>query len=173
MSGNWLQAYLTDAVQRKLCTQIHCTTCGALEFRRGVLDALSGATGQPAQEHFERESAIATSTALAGVAPITDQSLDLEPAVRCLLFDLWSGVPLFDNDIESLLDGTWAGSVLARMKEHHRARVAARRTHEEFQQGAQGRRDGKRRLKQARHQTRLGLKREGDRLWREKQAQSD
>jgi len=173
VSGNWLQAYLVDAVQRKLCTQIHCTTCGALEFRRGVLDALGRATGQPAPQHFERERALEIAKALAGVTPATDQMLALESAVRCLLFDLWSGVLLFDNDIESLLDGTWAGGVLARMKEHHRARVAARRAHEEFQQGAQDRREAKKRLKQEQHQARLALKSERDRLWRERHGRAD
>lgn len=173
MSGNWLRAYLDDAVQRKLCTQIYCTTCGALDFRRGVLDALSRAAGKPARQQFERESAIEIAKALAAVTAAPDQALALEPVVRCLLFDLWSGVPLFDNETESLLDGTWAGGVLTRMKEHHRARVAARRAHEEFQHGAQGRRDGKRRLRQGRHQTRLALKQERDRLWREKQAKAD
>lgn len=173
MKANWLDLYLVDAVQRRLCTQIYCTTCGALEFRRGVLEALGRATGQRARQHFERESVIEIAKALALVTPATNQALALEPAVRCLLFDLWSGVSLLDNEIESLLDGTWAGGVLARMKEHHRARMAARRAHEEFQQGAQGRREEKIRLRQQQHQARLALKKERDRLWREKQAKSD
>ena len=44
-----------------------------------------------------------------------------------------------------------------------------RRAHEEFQQGAQGRREEKMRLKHQQHQARLALKMERDRLWREKQ----
>ena len=144
-----------------------------MEFRRGVLDAVSRVSGQPAREHFERWSAVKIAKALRWVAPNNDQSVDLERAVRCLLFDLWSGMPILDNEIESRLDGTWAGGVLAGMKEHHRERVAAQRAHEEFQQGAQRRREEKKRLKQEQHQARLALKRERDRLWHEKQGKSD
>jgi hypothetical protein len=42
MTSNWLEAYLLDAVSKKLCTKIHCTTCGALDFRRGVLGIAEG-----------------------------------------------------------------------------------------------------------------------------------
>jgi hypothetical protein len=41
MTSNWLEAYLMEAVRKELCTKILCTTCGALEFRQGVLSALS------------------------------------------------------------------------------------------------------------------------------------
>jgi hypothetical protein len=81
---------LVEAVRRKLCTQIYCTTCGALEFRNGVLDALSLAAGQPRPQRLERECAVEIARALAGVVPAADDSMDLAPAVRCLLFDLWN-----------------------------------------------------------------------------------
>jgi hypothetical protein len=41
MTSNWLEAYLMEAARKELCTKIFCTTCGALEFRQGVLSALS------------------------------------------------------------------------------------------------------------------------------------
>lgn len=42
MTTNWLHAYLIESVRRNLCTKIHCTTCGAMEFRRGMHDAFRG-----------------------------------------------------------------------------------------------------------------------------------
>ena len=34
--NDWLQDYLKDAVDRKLCVKYGCTTCGAGEFREGL-----------------------------------------------------------------------------------------------------------------------------------------
>ena len=173
MTGRWLQDYLTDAVARNVCTQIYCTTCGAMEFRRGVLAAFAQSVGQAPLQGLSRESAIEIAKALAEVDPPPDSAPALEPAVRCLLFELWSGVPLLDSSIESALDGTWGGGVLARMKAHHHARIAARRAHWEFQQGATARREEKKRIRQEQHQKRLVLKRERDRIWREKQGKAE
>ena len=88
---------------------------------------------------------------------------DMEAAVRCLLFDLWTGLPAFDAEIESPIEGTWAGGVLGRMKAHHAARQAALRAHEEFQAAAPRRREEKKRLKAKQHQDRLERKKERDR----------
>ncbi len=170
MTTNWLQAYLIDATNRKLCTQIHCTTCGAMEFRRGVLHALTSATGQPLRQHFDRESSIEIARALSRVTPDDNALLSLEQAVRCLLFDLWSGIPVIDKDLEVLLTGSWAGDVLRRMKEHHEALQAARRAAAELQANAPKRREEQKRLKQEQHEKRLAMKKERDRLWREKKA---
>ena len=175
MTSKWLEAYLAEAVRKKLCTKIHCTTCGAMEFRRGVLSALSIATGQHPRQCFDRESAVEIARALAEVKPNGDAPLSLEDAVRCLLVDLWSGIPLLDNDIEALLAGSWAGDILGRMKTHHEAREAERRARDEFQSPAavQKRREEKKRLKQEQHEKRLALKKERDRLWREKSGEED
>lgn len=108
MTSNWLEAYLAEAVRKRLCTKIHCTTCGAQEFRRGVLDALSIATGRQPLQLLDRESAIEIAKALAGVSRNHDP---MEDAVRCLLVDLWSGIPLLDRDITALGAGRETFSV--------------------------------------------------------------
>lgn len=97
MSENWLQTYLVESVQRQLCTRIHCTTCGAREFRLGVLNALSKAADQPPRHAFDRESVVEIARALAEVEPIPGDLEKMEDAVRCLLVDLWSGLPSFDQ----------------------------------------------------------------------------
>jgi hypothetical protein len=175
MNLKWLEEYLVEAIGKKLCTKIHCTTCGAMEFRKGVLSALSVATAKPLRQHFDRGSNIEIARALAEVRPNGDASSDLKAAVECLLVDLWSGMPLLDNDIEVLLDGTWPGELLRTMKEHHEAREAERRAREEFQDRAnvQKRREEKKRLNQEKHEERLTLKKERDRLWREKLGKAD
>ncbi len=168
MTTNWLQAYLIEATRKNLCTQIYCTTCGAMEFRRGVLHALASATGQPPRQHFDRESSIEIARALSRVTPDDNALVSLEKAVRCLLFDLWSGIPVLDKDLEVLLAGSWAGDVLRRMKEHHEVRQAARREAAELQANAPKRREEQQRFKQEQHEKQLAIKKERDRLWREK-----
>ena len=168
MTSNWLQAYLVEAVGRNLCTQVYCTTCGAMEFRRGVLSALAKASGGSPRPSFDRDAVVKISAALAGVTPTKTDSEEFVSAVRCLLCDLWSGVPLLDRPIEVSLAGSWAGEVLSAMKAHHAARQAERRAREEFQDPAtvKKRRAEKKRLKQEQHAKRLLLKKERDRIWR-------
>jgi hypothetical protein len=132
MTPNWLETYLVEAVSRNVCIKIHCTTCGALEFRRGVLSALSMATGKPLRQHFDRESNFEIAKVLAEVEPACDAPGGPDDAVRCLLVDLWSGRPLLDDEIEVLLAGTWTGELLRRMREHHEAEQAERGAREAF-----------------------------------------
>ena len=175
MTSKWLEAYLAEAVRKKLCTKIHCTTCGALEFRRGVLDALSIATGRQPLQRLDRESVIEIAKALAEVSRNHDTPGAMEDAVRCLLVDLWSGIPLLDRDIAALLTGSWAGDILHMMNEHHEAREADRRARDEFQSPAavQKRREEKKLLNQEQHEKRLALKKGRDRLWRERHGKAD
>ncbi len=168
MTANWLQAYLDEAVSKRLCVNIHCTTCGTLKFREGVLDALARATGQQRRQHIDWESRIEIAKALAEVTPDGSESWALEEAVRYLLVALRNGIPL-GLRLELVLAESWAGHVLDRMKEHHAGRNEERRERAEFQRPAnvQTRREEKKRLKQEQHHKRLVLKKERDRLWRE------
>ncbi len=169
-TDNWLQSYLDESVRKNLCTQIHCTTCGAMEFRKGVFDFLMQARGQQLKNASEREKPVEIAKALAKVQPTSSDLLKFEEAIRCLLFDLCSGLPFLDNEIEAILSGSWAGDVLRRMQEHHKARQAVRRARAAFEapENVQKRREEKKRLKQEQHQQRLVLKKERDRAWREK-----
>jgi hypothetical protein len=119
-----------------------------MEFRNGVLGALSIANNKPLREHFDGESNFEIARALAEVKPTSDAPDGLEDAVRCLLLDLWSGMPLLDKEIEALLTGSWAGELLGRMKARHEAEQAERRAREAFQDPAnvQKRREEKKRL---------------------------
>ncbi len=176
MTSNWLEAYLVDAVTRKLCTKIGCTTCGAMEFRNGVLSASSRATGEPLRQRYDdQKNNIEIAKALAEINPSGDELFDFEHPVRLLLSDLWGGLPFLDNEIEALLAGSWAGGVLARMKAHHEAKQAKRRVQEELNNPTiiEKRRAEKKRLKQDQHEKRMALKKERDRLWREKNIKAD
>ena len=167
MSSNWLEAYLLDAVSRKLCTQIGCTTCGALEFRRGVIDALVRETGRSPLERIDREGAESIAKALAEVRQDAESPLSLKPAIQCLLFDLCSHGLLAEGEVDKLLRGSWAGKVLQGMREYEAVRSVARDAHLARQDpiAVQRRREEKARARQAKHEERLALKKERDRVW--------
>jgi hypothetical protein len=127
---NWLGIYLFDCIQRNVCTKIGCTTCGAREFRDGLL---AGAARQMQRLHLRRlapDSASVIAQALAGIGPPDDAPVDsFESAVRLILTTIWAtlGEPIANETIEPLLAGSWAGGLLRQMKLHHSARMDARK----------------------------------------------
>ena len=173
MTDNWLQEWLAESVRKNLCTKIYCGTCGALEFRRGVLQALMRSMGKRPVKfpRFDWEKALLIAKALAGVRDVYEDVHIPEAMVRCVMFDLWSGIPFLDNEIQTILHDSWAGDVLHRMKEHHKIRQIKRCAHEEYlsPENVRKRHEEKRRLKQEQHQHRLEVKKERDRIWHEKQ----
>jgi phage-related protein len=70
--------------------------------------------------------------------------------------------------MELQLLGSWSGEVLARMKAHYQATVAARRAFAEFNDpvNVQKRRDEAKHQRQNLHAIRLERKKECDRIWR-------
>src|SRR5271157_4294421 len=118
VQGSWLQAYVADAVARKVCVTIHCTTCGAQEFRRGLLQQLAVHGGEPGSRRLSANLARVLVLALAKVQPIRQHGERWEEAVRCVLFDVWSeSDPVtFRAELIPMLAGTWAGDVLNRME---------------------------------------------------------
>ena len=128
---NWLEIYLFDCTQRNICTKVGCTTCGAREFRDGLL---AGAAKQMRCLHLQRlapDSAVVIAQALAGLGPPDGAPLDkFESAVRLILTTIWTtlGAAIADQTIQPLLAGSWAGGLLARMKVHYSGRVDARGT---------------------------------------------
>lgn len=106
------------------------------------------------------------------MTPVADEQVAFEEAVRCLLYDLWSSEAESDA-VRSLLQGSWVGNQLAGMSRHHRIRQAAHRAHQQSQAVDQARQEENRQLRQERHQQRLALKTERDRLWRERQGKPD
>ncbi len=170
--AGWLQDYLTGAVGRNLCTRIHCTTCGAIEFRQGLLSELTRVTSRQGLEKLDHRSAVEIARSLALVHPVGVARYRVEEAVRLVLFDIWYAVgeEARERDLGPVLAGTWAGSVLERMKAHHQERMEARRAFAESQdpERVRKKRDEKRRLRQEKHAERLALKKERDRIWRTK-----
>jgi hypothetical protein len=104
MTSYWLEMYLAEAVGKKLCTKIHGTTCGAMEFRRGVLNTLSIATGLPGGRQFARDSAVEVARTLFEVTPHSDAPGALKDAVECLFCRFVE--PLLNRDIGMPRAGT-------------------------------------------------------------------
>ena len=127
---NWLQAYLVESVRAEVCTQIYCTTCGNLEFREGLDSSLAEASG--GELLFWRIRALTIARALAHVHPVPGEP-DLEAAARFILYEIWYtlGEVEAERELEAILEGTWAGEVLGRMKAHYRTRQEARRRHDD------------------------------------------
>jgi hypothetical protein len=168
---NWLQFYLSQSVRRNVCTKVMCTTCGAREFRVGLLAATAREMKCDALTRLDLESAIVIGRALAGVMPdeidLPYIHFEFEPAVRLVLTDIWAalGDAKADQVIEPALTGSWAGDLLVRMKQHHVALTEADRLRREEQDPArvEAQREENRRLKQQRHADRLARKHERDR----------
>ena len=176
MDSMWLDMYLKDAVARNLCTMIHCTTCGAEKFRFGLgLLRNSGVSLDRRRNHH-----LDIANALAGItSPESDDryqpeiyrsSDKLEEAVRCIIFDLWTGLPFLDQEVEQRLGDSWAGNVLQKMKEHYRQKCIVRNLHDEDNspEKIHVREEERKRLKQLKqkaHLKRLQLKVERDKLW--------
>jgi hypothetical protein len=109
--------------------------------------------------------------------PEGESVAELESAVRLILFLVWNSVGEFSTGrgfLEPILAGSWAGSVLDRMKAHHQQRMEERRVRHEYEspERVQQRREKKRCLRQEKHIERLKEKKERDRLWKEKQQNS-
>jgi hypothetical protein len=170
MDKNWLHQYLSAAVGLRVCAKIHCTTCGAYDFRNGVYRALErsrGATRPLDKSGAAREVVIA----LAQLVPDAQEwmmQIRFKDAVRCLLYDLWYGRPAHVDGLDMMLEGSWAGSVLLSMKEHNARVMAARHAREEYEspEAVGRRREETRRIKREAHLRRLEQKIKSDGMWR-------
>jgi hypothetical protein len=120
----WLQRFLEQSVRMKWCAKINCTTCGAIEFRRGLISQAGEALGRPEFQSWNNELCIETLRALANVEPPPRNRRPYEDAVRLILYEAWSAMDSGNFASESeILANTWAGEVLKKMQEHYQARV--------------------------------------------------
>lgn len=167
---DWLHGYLKESVANNLCTKISCTTCGAMDFRKGLLRALAHSSGDRTSSRMDGTQARAIAAELAGLAA-PRETQRYEEAIRLILFDIWNtlGEATAEAEVTRILDGTWAGSILDGMKTHHRAEEKRRREHAEKNDPAliEKMREEKRRAKEQKHLARLAAKSERDRLRRE------
>lgn len=164
---NWLQGYLVDAIQRNVCTKVGCTTCGAREFRTGLLAQAAKQMQRVHLGRLNRDGAVVIARALNCLIPPDTVPVErFEAAVRLILTSIWAVLGEVDADrlIEPLLSESWAGDLLARMKRHYAAVVEERKRFEEEQDPVrvEARRAEKRRQRQVAHEERLATKRKRD-----------
>jgi hypothetical protein len=165
----WLQRFIERAVEEKMCVQNHCTTCGAREFRQGLWAAIGGESKGDLGPMFGNATALAE--LMLGLKKKEGYTYEYERAVRLMLFEIWPflGRDEGESKLESMLRGSWAGEVLARMTTHWASRRESQRAHVEREANAPQRCDEKKRKKAEQHAARLAAKAERDRRWREKQ----
>jgi len=143
---------------------IHCTTCGAMSFRRGVLKAM-GRMARPRDWRYQYGAEEATMVVEALVHLEFDPSIPYE-AVRMLLFDACA--VLGESTVSERLGDSWADSVLRSMQEHYQAKVERQERHEAFnsQEAAAARKQAKDEARKLRLAERKAKKVEIDRAWR-------
>ena len=159
----WLETFLVDAARRNLCTKIHCTTCGVKEFRNELMAALARKTGQAEVLRLDTSGALEIARGLACVQPAVDL-WKIEEAARFVIYMIWWIAPR--SEIEAILQGTWGGTVLDRMKAHYQEVEEKRRIFADSQNPVmvKQRRDARKNERQEQHQERIRLKRERDRF---------
>ena len=165
---NWLHEYLDGVVRANICTEIHCTTCGAEQFRQGLLNQVQTHTEIQVADRLTTAAALAVGEALGGVGAEFSDSAKAQEAIRCVLYDVWRVLPkdIFQDEFVPRLGNSWSGAVLHEMQEYEQRRQAARQRQAEYESpiAVAARREERRRLKQEQHAARLARKVERDRL---------
>jgi len=85
---DWLAPVIEDAIRRRLCTRIGCSTCGATDFLTNVQKAIQdelGASGQVAQVNMP----LVLAQGLAQLKPSAEKEACFEGPAQFLLYDLW------------------------------------------------------------------------------------
>ena len=164
IAEGWLEQYLDQAIERRLCTMIGCTTCGAQDFRAGLNAGLARPGDDLRRLNADRSLPLLESASKL-VAPQARHSERVE-AIRLVLFDCWVALG-GDNALPQMkerLGRGWAGQVLNEMIAHHEVRTRVRREHEVRSDpaAARQRRQQLKGERQQRHQERLEKKRQRD-----------
>lgn len=131
MNEHWLHSYLLESVDGQLCTKPFCTTCGALDFRKGIRRQLSIHVGKPVPFTLTDDDALAICRELSLVVPSADEELKLDEALRCLLCDVAGSID--QRVMAEALGNSWAGIVLRRMRDHSRDREQESRRRKDFE----------------------------------------
>ncbi len=105
MSDNWLQIYLIESIDKNICLSF-CTTCGAMEFRSGVLAALAQATGQPQRLIMDEDSARSILNAMAGLKPIDRDQAKFGEAFDTVLSEV--RITIGDAEMRRFLGQHWS-----------------------------------------------------------------
>ena len=122
VNGVWLQELFDRAVVGRWCLKINCTTCGNKDIRQAL--------GQ-SRQRLGPEDARKFVVALRELGPPQKFVIEHEEAIRWMLYEIWrSDGARADNELFPLLEGTSAGVVLQRMRDHYQQRLEMRRIHE-------------------------------------------
>jgi len=138
----WLQLYLEAALaSQRVCTRMHCATCGSIPFKEGVVLLASGRMPEEVSRvernvlRVDHDTSLRVAAALARLEPpplrlsaftptadpLTKPS-HYEWAVMTVVHMLWMGGDAdFETEIKPVLADTWAGYVVARVQAHHAA----------------------------------------------------
>jgi len=146
MPENWLLKFLSQAVERKLCTRYGCTTCGAMEFRRGLWRA--------AEASHSTETAVAE--ALANVEGGADSEDPFARALYLAVTEVCDAIG--EADAARLLGDSWAGRMLGFIQKQDFAYEARRAGVDAEQRAAQERALLRKLERQKKHGERLQAK---------------
>jgi hypothetical protein len=159
---NWLQNLISDAAEKNLCTQIHCTTCGAMKFRN--------AFSKLSRQNANGESTVTSLTnsiiqALRQI-PYNADHRWIQP-MRFVIYEL-NKLTRNQNQLCAELEGCWAGDILKSMILHYQERLEATAAHEQFcsPEAANERKAKEREQRKIKHEERLKVKQQRDIKWR-------
>ena len=137
-SRDWLQQFISAAVRRNLCTRIFCTTCGAHEFRSGLMARLGVRPSELVAVPLPRLGANRAERLLDLMSELKppehdmfSRTLDSE-SMRLMIYECWSALG-GDRALPAMLDRlgqSWAGHVLRAMIVHEEERRRVWRAHE-------------------------------------------
>jgi len=84
----WLGDYLADAIVRRLCARVGCTTCGAMEFRQGLYSRAARAVGLPADARKNERILEELITQLTLLSPTTADQHEWFDAVSLIFCEI-------------------------------------------------------------------------------------
>lgn len=176
----WLKDFLEEACRNNMCTKIHCTTCGAMDFRSKLYVKAASAVGIDLHvqqtikavlaEGMRNESVLRELVSqLSLLKPDNNIEAKISDAVRLILYEVWNVAGEQNADLLywPLLGNTWAKEVLTSMREHNKRLLEERRKRDLFEspEAIKERHEKKKSQKQIKHVERLEKKKERDKAW--------
>ena len=179
MEPSWVESIITEAIEKRMCTRVHCTTCGAGQFRSRVFAKAMDLAGLEVQvadriaprqllAHLSMEELAAIfEQVVSGLRDVNAVSGQELPALRTILEDLdpplmkWGVVA----NLSDCLEGSFVGEQYDSIRAHSAMMAEFRAEREEYEspEAAKERREGRRAKSAQTHQRRLEEKTSRDR----------